>query len=235
MSKITLAPNASGTGTLTIAAPNTNTDRTLTLPDVTTTLVGTDATQTLTNKSIAGSQLTGTVAGSLLTGTVAGSLLTGSVASSLLTGALPAISGAALTGIATGGMTLLGTLTTTSGTSQTLSGLTLTSYKQLLAVFKLVGSNATSGIILSSGIGLTITDNAGTSAGICGTMLYDLTNGILVTNASAGIGGTSTNQAVIGSAYAAVTNSSITTASTSITFSSAGTFNKGSILIYGVK
>jgi len=136
---------------------------------------------------------------------------------------------------AAGGMTLLGTLTTTSGTSQTLSGLTLTSYKQLLAVFKLVGSNATSGIILSSGIGLTITDNAGTSAGICGTMLYDLTNGILVTNASAGIGGTSTNQAVIGSAYAAVTNSSITTASTSITFSSAGTFNKGSILIYGVK
>jgi hypothetical protein len=35
MSKITLAPNASGSGTLTIAAPNTNTDRTLTLPDAT--------------------------------------------------------------------------------------------------------------------------------------------------------------------------------------------------------
>lgn len=90
MSKIALTPNPSGTGTLTVAAPNTNTDRTLTLPDVTTTLVGTDATQTLTNKSIAGSQLTGTVAGSLLTGTVA---------SSLLTGALPAIDGSALTGL----------------------------------------------------------------------------------------------------------------------------------------
>ena len=35
MSRITLAPNASGTGTLTVAAPNTNTDRTLTLPDAT--------------------------------------------------------------------------------------------------------------------------------------------------------------------------------------------------------
>ena len=35
MSKIALTPNASGTGTLTIAAPNTNTDRTLTLPDAT--------------------------------------------------------------------------------------------------------------------------------------------------------------------------------------------------------
>ena len=32
MSKITLAPNASGTGTLTVAAPNTNSDYTLTLP-----------------------------------------------------------------------------------------------------------------------------------------------------------------------------------------------------------
>jgi hypothetical protein len=32
MSKITLAPSASGTGTLTVAAPNTNTDYTLTLP-----------------------------------------------------------------------------------------------------------------------------------------------------------------------------------------------------------
>ena len=71
MSRITLAPNASGSGTLTVAAPNTNTDRTLTLPDVTTTLVGTDASQTLTNKSIAASQLTGAlpaIDGSALTG-----------------------------------------------------------------------------------------------------------------------------------------------------------------------
>ena len=38
MSKIAIQGNASGTGTLTIAAPNTNTDRTLTLPDATGTL-----------------------------------------------------------------------------------------------------------------------------------------------------------------------------------------------------
>ena len=38
MSKIALTPNASGTGTFTIAAPGTNTDRTLTLPDATDTL-----------------------------------------------------------------------------------------------------------------------------------------------------------------------------------------------------
>ena len=39
MSKIALSGNASGTGTLTIAAPNTSTDRTLTLPDATGTIL----------------------------------------------------------------------------------------------------------------------------------------------------------------------------------------------------
>ena len=33
MSKIALSPNASGSGTFTLASPNSNTDRTLTLPD----------------------------------------------------------------------------------------------------------------------------------------------------------------------------------------------------------
>jgi hypothetical protein len=39
MSKIALSSNASGTGVFTIASPNSNTDRTLTLPDNTGTLV----------------------------------------------------------------------------------------------------------------------------------------------------------------------------------------------------
>lgn len=39
MSRITLAGNAAGSGTLTIASPNTNTDRTLTLPDAAGTVV----------------------------------------------------------------------------------------------------------------------------------------------------------------------------------------------------
>jgi hypothetical protein len=62
MSLVKISGNASGTGTLTIAAPNTNTDYTLTLPQATTTIVGTDATQTLTNKTIQGGGITsGTV------------------------------------------------------------------------------------------------------------------------------------------------------------------------------
>jgi hypothetical protein len=49
----------SGTGIMTIVPPATNTNRTLTLPDSTTTVVGTDATQTLTNKTIQSSIIQG--------------------------------------------------------------------------------------------------------------------------------------------------------------------------------
>lgn len=43
MSKVSLAGNASGTGIFTIASPNSNTDRTLTLPDNTGTLLSSSA------------------------------------------------------------------------------------------------------------------------------------------------------------------------------------------------
>ena len=224
MSKITLAPNASGTGTLTVAAPNTNTDYTLTLPTATTTLVGTDATQTLTNKSIAGSQLTGTVAGSLLTG---------SVASSLLTGALPAIDGSALTGIATGGMTLLGTLTTTSGSTQTLSGLTLTSYQQVVAVFKGVSQTAPNTIQFST---LGINTAANSTNAIFGILTVDLTTGIFVFPNTNALTPTENNGDAAVPAWFAGIQNTLTTSSTSISFSTAsGAFDAGSIRIYGVK
>jgi hypothetical protein len=63
MSQVTLQGNASGTGIFTIAAPNSNTNRTLNLPDAAGDVVLTTATQTLTNKSISGAQInSGTVA-----------------------------------------------------------------------------------------------------------------------------------------------------------------------------
>lgn len=49
MSKITFAPNASGTGVLTIAAPNTNSDYTLTLPTETGTMLTSASTITQNN------------------------------------------------------------------------------------------------------------------------------------------------------------------------------------------
>jgi hypothetical protein len=57
MSKITLTPNASGTGTFTVASPNSNTNRTLTLPDAEGNLVvntgtGVDITGVLTTDGI---------------------------------------------------------------------------------------------------------------------------------------------------------------------------------------
>jgi hypothetical protein len=52
MSKISIAGASTGTATFTIESPATSTNRTITIPDATTTLVGTDATQTLTNKTL---------------------------------------------------------------------------------------------------------------------------------------------------------------------------------------
>jgi hypothetical protein len=60
LSKITLSGNASGTGTFTIASPNSNSDRTVNLPDAGGDMVLTTATQTLTNKTFSGAQGFGT-------------------------------------------------------------------------------------------------------------------------------------------------------------------------------
>ena len=62
MSKVAIKGAETGTGVFTLESPATNTDRTLVLPDSTTTLVGTDAAQTLTNKTIQGGALTSATA-----------------------------------------------------------------------------------------------------------------------------------------------------------------------------
>lgn len=74
MSNIVLQPNASGTGSIIITTPNTNTDRTLNIPDVAGNLVTTGDTGSISNTMIAGmaaSKLTGTLPdGQMPAGTV---------------------------------------------------------------------------------------------------------------------------------------------------------------------
>ena len=82
MAKVKIQGHASGTGVITVTAPNTSTDRTITLPDTTGTLLD-------ENSSVPAANLTGTVADARISALTA----------SKLTGALPAISGANLTGL----------------------------------------------------------------------------------------------------------------------------------------
>ena len=105
MSKLALNPNASGTGTYTLASPANNASHTITLPVATGTLLtdtGVIPAAQLTGvlPSINGSNLTN-VSAPNLTGAlpaIDGASLT-SLTSSALTGALPAIDGSALTGV----------------------------------------------------------------------------------------------------------------------------------------
>jgi hypothetical protein len=79
MSKVSLAGNASGTGIFTIASPNSNTDRTLTLPDNTGTLV------TNTSGSVSQAMLASNVVGNGPTFSAYQSTSGGSVASTTFT------------------------------------------------------------------------------------------------------------------------------------------------------
>jgi len=99
MSKVKIQGNASGTGVLTIAAPNTSTDRTITLPDSTGTILD-------ENSSLPAANLTGTVADARIS----------TLTASKLSGALPAISGASLTGIDDGKIVQIVTTTSTTAT-----------------------------------------------------------------------------------------------------------------------
>lgn len=122
--------------------------------------------------------------------------------------------------VSTGGMTLLGTLTTTSGTTQTLSGLTFTDYKSLYIV--ITGVSFTTAAAMTLG-GVTFCANTGLASGVVdGYSILDLTNGIFNTTSEG-----SSLRTDIG-------NTSYSNATTSIVFAG-GTFDAGSIKVYGVK
>ena len=118
---------------------------------------------------------------------------------------------------------LLGTLTTTSGSTQTLSSLTLTPYKFLIATLSGVSGSSTGAFTFG---GQTISNTYTVSETAYGVIFINLLNGDGM--AVSGPPG------VAGSAYGV--NTSYTTATTSVSFGiTAGLFDAGSVRIYGVK
>lgn len=138
---------------------------------------------------------------------------------------------AAAAAIAVGGMTLLGTLTTTSGTTQTLSGLNLTSYKTLRFVFSGVGANSTGTTISVGGASVVASSTSGANR-YRGVVEIDLSSGAgfsvlgSVTSAAPASADESDTRAL---------RTSLSTATTSVSITATSTFTAGSILVYGVK
>jgi hypothetical protein len=126
----------------------------------------------------------------------------------------------------------LGTITTTSGSSQTLSGLDLTPYKFLRAVWDGVSHNAggfNEQSFLFGGVFLATFQGAATARGFCEIDLSDGTIFSLLANAGNSTGNVGTAQVNAGT-------SSIVNASTSVTISVSGnSFDAGSVRIYGMK
>lgn len=110
----------------------------------------------------------------------------------------------------------LGTLTTTSGASQVLSSLVLTPYRFIRLSFNGVGSTVSQQPTLNG----TVLVTAGTAT-FNGLVDVDLNNGALAANLSS---------------LARSGTSTITTATTSLTLATAsGTWNAGSVRVYGIK
>jgi len=133
-----------------------------------------------------------------------------------------------------GGMALLGTLTTTSLSTQTLSGLTLTDYKALYISIDRVSSSGASDVIrFNSGSGPIICDGLTASTYTWyGYIWLNLEQNGAFAASSGQLSSVSTASSQ-GIVYAG--ESGITTASTAVVFASTSTFDSGTIKIYGVK
>ena len=158
--------------------------------------------------------------------------------SSKLTGALPAISGAALTGISSGGLTQLASAATTSGTSILIDSLDLSTYKFLYICENGVGWAAdTAGVQRLTPNGGSFVRWAGGGSDVPG--YYGLTFVDLSTGIGSGTTVSATPAAIIdvAGAFTTFVNTGISTSTTSLTFGTDGgvAFNKGNIKLYGLK
>ena len=121
---------------------------------------------------------------------------------------------------------LLGTLTTTSGSTQTLSGLVLTPYKFLFMTFNAVSMSTATYFRVGGGSGPTSVTTAGNANTLSGHCNIDLLNGVGSISTAESGGSTKFDAALTG----------FTNASTSVSITTnTGTFDAGSVRIYGVK
>jgi|TARA_R110000824_G_scaffold7075_1_gene32306 hypothetical protein len=141
-----------------------------------------------------------------------------------------------------GGLTLLSTVATTSGTSIVASGLDLSTYKVLMVYAYSVG-------VTSGGAKFQWKETGGTNAVISyqnvsstvpyyGVINHNLTNGVSAVNANQyDVLNSDTVRSYMAGTGGQSTNTAIDTATTSITFStvSGQTFNLGEIKLYGLK
>jgi hypothetical protein len=138
-----------------------------------------------------------------------------------------------------GGMTLLGTLTTTSGTTAVLSGLNLTSYKAIFISINRCshtsGSNQEFQLLDANGSTyLSINSATAASAFVSGICQISLINGAIASNI--GTNATSTTPLVDSPSGTVAGITTFSTSATSFTFRfAAGNFDNGSISVYGVK
>lgn len=128
---------------------------------------------------------------------------------------------------------LLGTLTTTSGTAQNLTSLTLTGYKWLIFVFNDVSHNNATGTFIQIGDGTTqqrATPNFTSGQSIFGMYFVNLSNSVFFSATRAGTAGTGISAA----ATDVVGRGDITNSSTTLRASmAAGSFDRGSIRVFG--
>lgn len=118
----------------------------------------------------------------------------------------------------------LGTITTTSGTSQSLGSLTLTGYKRLRCVVDGVSFDG-GGQLLLNGINISAAA-AGAATVFHGIVEIDLGTGVAV--GLIGVSGANSDVYTANTAY--------NTATTSIVFGASGAnFDAGSIIVYGIK
>ena len=215
---------SSGGGVQSIDTPSTSSNFTSTLPGTTGTLLNSAS-------SLAAANLTGTVVDARISALTA----------SKLTGALPAISGANLTGIVSGGLTLLDTINAASGTTITSSTLNLSTYKILIMDYYSVSpaANATYLQFTPNGGSTTYYHDTGTAAtqGVYALMNHNLASGTFSGGwkATGAVGGsTRTGE---GSAISCGLNTGLTASTTTIAWSwaNAVAFDGGTIRVYGLK